>query len=85
MKIGAGSAVNIPANAPHAFKNMSGAPAHLLCMATPAGLDEFFLRVGDRVASRASSPPKLSPAEGEERIRKVMALAPEFRTEILIP
>jgi quercetin dioxygenase-like cupin family protein len=29
MKIGAGSTVNIPANAPHAFRNASDAPAHL--------------------------------------------------------
>ena len=48
----AGSTVNIPANAPHAFRNASGGPAHLLCLAAPAGLDEFFLAVGDPLASR---------------------------------
>src|SRR5882672_10768112 len=41
-----GSTVNIPANAPHAFKNASGAAVRMLCMATPAGLDKFFLEVG---------------------------------------
>ena len=33
----AGSTVNIPANAPHAFKNVSDTPARMLCMCTPAG------------------------------------------------
>ena len=32
-----GSTVNIPANAPHSFKNKSDKPARLLCMCTPAG------------------------------------------------
>jgi quercetin dioxygenase-like cupin family protein len=33
----AGSTVNIPANAPHSFKNKSNEPVRLLCMCTPAG------------------------------------------------
>ena len=81
----AGSTVNIPANAPHAFRNSSGSPAHMLCMATPAGLDEFFLAVGDPLESRASAPPPLNRAELEERIRRAKALAPQYRTELLIP
>jgi Cupin domain len=40
----AGSTVNIPANAPHDFKNASGAAVQMLSMAT---LEEFFLEVGD--------------------------------------
>lgn len=31
----AGSTVNVPANAPHNFRNVSGAPARMLCMCTP--------------------------------------------------
>ncbi|MGW7545811.1 cupin domain-containing protein [Streptomyces sp. NPDC054770] len=31
----AGSTINIPANAPHNFRNGSGAPARMLCMCTP--------------------------------------------------
>src|SRR5271170_941492 len=38
----AGWTVNVPANAPHAFRNASGAPVHMLCLASPAGLEEFF-------------------------------------------
>jgi quercetin dioxygenase-like cupin family protein len=85
MTIGAGSTVNIPANAPHAFRNASDAPAHLLCMAAPAGLDEFFLRIGDRVPSRGSPPPNLNPAQMGERIKKAKEFAAQFRTELLIP
>jgi quercetin dioxygenase-like cupin family protein len=46
-KIQAGATVNIPANAPHYFKNESAGPARMLCMAAPAGLDAFFLAVGE--------------------------------------
>src|SRR6478609_7864640 len=54
----AGSTINVPANAPHAFKNVSGKTAHMLCMCTPAGQEEFFLAVGIPVESRASPPPQ---------------------------
>ena len=80
----AGSTVNIPANAPHMFKNKSGGLVHMLCLAAPAGLDEFFLEVGDPLASRASPPPRLDQAQMEERIKKIKALAPKYRTELLI-
>src|ERR1700677_4525716 len=47
----AGETVNIPANAPHAFRNRSEQPARLLCICPPAGLEEFFMAVGIPVAS----------------------------------
>jgi quercetin dioxygenase-like cupin family protein len=81
----AGSTVSIPANAPHVFKNKSGAPAHMLCLTTPAGLEEFFLEVGDPLDSRTSPPPRLDKTQMEERIKKIKALAPKYRTELLVP
>ena len=42
----AGSTVNIPANAPHAFKNRSGKTARMLCLRAPAGQEELFLAIG---------------------------------------
>jgi quercetin dioxygenase-like cupin family protein len=81
----AGSTVSIPANAPHMFKNKSGGLVRMLCLAAPAGLDDFFLEVGDPLASRASPPPRLDQAQIEERIKKIKALAPKYRTELLIP
>ena len=83
-KAGAGVTVNIPANAPHAFKNMSDRPAHLLCMCTPPGQEHYFMAVGDAIASRAAPPPKLSPAEQAERRERAKALAAKYRTEFLV-
>jgi mannose-6-phosphate isomerase-like protein (cupin superfamily) len=82
---GAGQTVNIPANAPHSFRNTSGGPARLLCVCSPAGQDELFLEVGDPVESAEGPAPVLSEAERAERIAKVVSLAPRFRTELLRP
>ncbi len=81
--IRAGSTVNIPANAPHAFKNGSGEAVRMLCMATPAGLDEFFLEIGDLVDSRTAPPPKLTPEEINERQKKTGSLLAKYHTEMV--
>lgn len=81
--IRAGSTVNIPANAPHAFKNVSNTAVRMLCMATPAGLDEFFLAVGDLVDSRTAPPPKLTPEEIGERQKRAGSLLAKYRTEMV--
>ena len=79
-----GSTVNIPANAPHSFKNKSDKPARLLCMCTPAGQEEFFVAVGDPVGSRTAPPPQLSKEEQAERIQRAKSLSAKYRTELLI-
>ena len=81
----AGETVNIPANAPHVFKNKSGMTVRMLCMCTPAGQDEFFMEVGQFVATRTSPAPKLDKAAEAAFIKKVTALAPKYRTELLKP
>jgi quercetin dioxygenase-like cupin family protein len=81
--IRAGSTVNIPANAPHSFRNASGAAVRMLCLGTPAGLDEFFLEVGDLVDSRTAPPPKLTPEEIGERQKKAGSLLAKYRTEMV--
>ena len=81
----AGQTVNIPANAPHFFTNTSGIQARMLCMCTPAGAEEFFLAIGDRVESRTTPAPELSPEKKIEFMKKAEALAPKFRTELLEP
>jgi quercetin dioxygenase-like cupin family protein len=80
----AGSTVNIPANAPHSFKNNSDKPAHLLCMCAPSGQEEFFMAIGDPVDSRSTPPPKLSKAEQAERGQRAKALSAQYRTELLV-
>jgi hypothetical protein len=52
-------------------------------MCTPAGQEEFFMAVGDPVASRVAPPPKLTEEEQEERKRRAKELAPRYRTELL--
>ena len=83
-RAGTGSTLNIPANAPHSFKNKSDKPARLLCMCSPAGQEEFFMAVGDPVDSRTAQPPKLSQAEQAERGQRAKALAAKYRTELLV-
>jgi quercetin dioxygenase-like cupin family protein len=85
QRASAGSTVNIPANAPHFFKNTSDKPARLLCMCTPPGQEEFFMAVGDPVTSRTAPPPKLREEEQAERVARAKALASRYRTELLIP
>src|ERR1700761_5326727 len=54
----AGDTVNIPANAPHQFKNVTEKPARLLCMCTPPGQEELFEAVGIPTTGRAAPAPK---------------------------
>lgn len=85
VTVSAGSTLNIPANAPHFFRNTSGKPARMLCMCTPAGQHAYFDAVGDRVASRTAAPPALSEDQIAARREKAMALAATYRTEFLAP
>jgi quercetin dioxygenase-like cupin family protein len=80
----AGETVNVPANAPHAFRNASRHAARLLCMCTPPGQEVFFSAVGAPVASRTEPPPALDKEAQAAFIAKSKALAPEYRTELLL-
>jgi len=79
----AGDTINIPANAPHQFHNVSSQPTRMLCICSPAGQENFFLEVGTRVATRTTPHPKLDEKQGAEFMQKVKALAPKYRTELL--
>lgn len=81
----AGSTVNIPANAAHGFKNVSGRPARLLCVCTPAGQDDFFLEIGAPLASRTAPAPEMTEEEMEAFMAKAKDAAPRYRTELLPP
>lgn len=83
--ISAGMTVNIPANAPHFFKNSKSGNARMLCLCSPSGQEEFFLAIGTPLASRTTKAPKPSASEQAEFIKKATALAPSFRTELLAP
>ena len=81
----AGETANIPANAPHQFRNASGRPARLLCLCSPAGQEEYFMAVGVPVANRTTPPPKLDEASQAALKEKAEALAAQYRTEFLHP
>ena len=81
----AGQTVSVPANAPHGFRNTSGSPARLLCMCTPPGQEDFFTAVGTPVASRTEPPPPLDADAQAAFIAKSNALAPAYRTELMLP
>ena len=78
----AGETINVPANAPHGFRNAGQGPSRLLCLCAPAGQDEFFTLVGQPVATRTSPPPPLDPTAQTALIAKVQSLAPQYRTEL---
>jgi quercetin dioxygenase-like cupin family protein len=81
----AGETVNVPANAPHGFRNASHQAARLLCLCAPSGQEEFFAAVGAPVSSRTEPPPELDEDASAAFISKSTALAPEYRTELLLP
>jgi quercetin dioxygenase-like cupin family protein len=81
----AGETVNVPANAPHAFRNASGQAARLLCMCTPPGQEAFFTEVGAPVESRTEAPPVVGEDAQAAFIARSKALAPQYRTELLLP
>jgi quercetin dioxygenase-like cupin family protein len=83
--LSAGETANIPANAPHSFRNVSEEPARLLCLCSPAGAEDFFLAIGVPVETRTTPAPKPDAAAMAETGAKLVSLAPQYRTEILAP
>ncbi|MEW1584451.1 cupin domain-containing protein [Micromonospora vinacea] len=83
--VSAGSTINIPANAPHHFRNKSGKAVRMLCVCAPAGQDEYFMRCGDPVDSRTAPPPQLSKDDIAQRQQRAKDLAPLYATELLPP
>lgn len=81
----AGETINVPANAPHSFRNVGDTAARLLCLCAPAGQDEFFTLVGQPVPTRTSAPPPLDEAAQAAFLATARSLAPRFRTELLPP
>lgn len=80
---GSGTTINVPANAPHQFRNSALQPARLLCICAPPGQEDFFAAVWDRVPGPASPPPSLDAAAQAARLAKAQELAPRYRTELL--
>jgi mannose-6-phosphate isomerase-like protein (cupin superfamily) len=73
----AGTCVFLPRGVPHAFR-VGAAPARLLQLNTPAGLERFFAEAGEPARG-----PGLPP--GPPDVGRLLALAPAYGVEILGP
>ena len=71
--------------APISATPLDDLPARLLCLCAPAGQDEFFILVGQPVATRTEAPPTLDADAWAAFIARAQALAPDYKTELLPP
>ena len=78
--MGPESFVHLPKGIQHAYENIGTGPARFLTLIVPAGLEKFFEEVG-KPGTDLSSPP---PFE-EEDLEKLLAVAPRYGAEILLP
>ena len=85
VSLRAGQVIQIPANAPHQFRNSSARPARLLCICSPAGQEGMFREIGVEVPSRTTVPPKPEAAMLESFKARAQALAPKYKTEFIPP
>jgi len=83
VSLRAGQVIQIPANAPHQFRNSSARPARLLCICSPAGQEEMFREIGVEVPTRTTVPPKPEAAAEASLRAKAQALAPKYKTEFV--
>ena len=77
----AGMFANMPVGTPHSFKNESDRPAKMLISVAPAGLEKMFFEVGVPLEEGAKT--ALPPSH--EEIEKLLAVAPRYGVEILLP
>jgi mannose-6-phosphate isomerase-like protein (cupin superfamily) len=74
---GPGTFLRVPRGVLHTFKNAGENPGRVLLIVSPAGLDEFWERVGLHVAD-PTTPPTPEPGAME----RIMALAPQYHLEL---
>ena len=79
-----GAFVNIPfGGAVHNFKNESAEMAHLLCIVTPAGMDEMFREIGKPVAPGTFLPPPPPPTP--EVMAQMKVIGEKYGQEFFSP
>jgi len=71
--------VFLPRDVPHGFRVVSDDPLRMLATVTPAGLEAFFVEVGDEVETRALPPP------AEPDVESLVTAAAAYDLEILGP
>lgn len=79
-----GAFINIPLGGlVHSFKNKSDSLAHMLCIVTPAGMDDFFLEIGHPVRAGEFAPPQ--PPPDEATMEKLKAIAEKYGQKLYPP
>ena len=79
-----GAFVNIPyGGAIHNFKNESDKTARLLCIVTPAGLDDLFKEIGRPIPAGSMPPPALPPSP--ETITRTKEIGEKYGQEFFPP
>jgi quercetin dioxygenase-like cupin family protein len=73
-----GTWVTLARGSLHWFRNDGTAAAKMLILLTPAGLEHYFLEVGQPVVDPSEQPP---PPD----VGKMLALAPKYGVEIQLP
>jgi quercetin dioxygenase-like cupin family protein len=81
LTAGPGSWVTLSKGTLHHFKNISTKLARMLILATPAGLDQFFLEAGREATDNSPQSGTVTP----EDIEKLLAIAPKYGIEIKLP
>lgn len=76
-----GAFANMPIGTPHSFKNQSDRPAKMLIVVAPAGLEQMFFEIGSPLPDGATT--AVPPTKDD--IDKLLAVAPRFGVELLIP
>ena len=56
----------------------------MLCLCAPAGQEDFFREVGVPLAHRTQAPPPLDGDAQAAFVAKATALAPKYRTQLLL-
>ena len=77
----AGTFANMPIGTPHSFKNESSHTAKMLISVAPAGLEQMFFEVGLPLDTGAIT----TPPPTKDEIEKLLAAAPRYGVEILLP
>ena len=77
----AGTFANMPIGTPHSFKNESSHTAKMLISVAPAGLEQMFFEVGVPLDSGTVT----SPPPTKDEIDKLLAAAPRYGVEMLLP
>ncbi len=81
LTAGPGSWVTLAKGSLHHFKNIGSTRAKMLILATPAGLDQFFLEAGREATGTSPESSAVTPDD----IEKLLAVAPKYGIEIKLP